>query len=186
MLARGGKVKDGYIVVTGSVSKMVPAKPGKYLADYGDFGTIKFEYRQTLISCFSSVTLSYLTTSPLGSKIGMIHPFCSVQKGGGTMIYELRTYTLYPGKVPEFLETLEKGLPVREKYSKLGGLWYTETGELNQVVHLWPYEDLAHRAKVRQAVAKDPEWQKVLAKLYPIFMKMESKILIPADFSPIK
>jgi 2-keto-4-pentenoate hydratase len=45
VLARGGKVKDGYIVITGSISKIVPAKPGKYLADYGDFGKIEFEYK---------------------------------------------------------------------------------------------------------------------------------------------
>jgi 2-keto-4-pentenoate hydratase len=45
VLARGGKVKKGYIVITGSISKIVPAKPGKYLADYGDFGRIEFEYK---------------------------------------------------------------------------------------------------------------------------------------------
>ena len=45
VLARGGKVKNGYIVITGAISKMVPAKPGKYLAHYGDFGKIEFEYK---------------------------------------------------------------------------------------------------------------------------------------------
>ncbi len=45
VLARGGKVKNGYVVLTGVISKMVPAKPGKYLADYGYFGKIEFEYK---------------------------------------------------------------------------------------------------------------------------------------------
>jgi len=45
VLARGGKVKDGYIVITGSLGKMIPAKPGKYMADFGDFGKIEFEYK---------------------------------------------------------------------------------------------------------------------------------------------
>jgi hypothetical protein len=103
------------------------------------------------------------------------------------MIYELRTYTLYPGKVPEFLAVFEKeALPVREKYSKPTGWWYTEMGELNQVVHLWAYKDFAHRTQVRQAVAQDPEWQQVGAKLGPLIMKMENKILTPANFSPLK
>jgi hypothetical protein len=80
----------------------------------------------------------------------------------------------------------KEAMPVREKYSRPVGWWYTEVGELNQVVHLWAYEDLAHRSRVREAAAKDPEWQKVGAKLQPLLMKMENKILIPADFSPLK
>ena len=102
------------------------------------------------------------------------------------MIYELRTYTLYPGKVGEYLETIGEGLPVREKYSKLGGFWYTEIGELNQVVHIWPFDDMAHRSKVRQALAEDPEWLELVKKLIPMVMRMENKILNPAPFSPMK
>lgn len=45
VLARGGKVKNGYVVITGSLSKPVPGKPGKYLADYGDFGKMDFEIK---------------------------------------------------------------------------------------------------------------------------------------------
>jgi len=102
------------------------------------------------------------------------------------MIYELRTYTLYPGKVPEFLKIMEDGLPAREKHSKLGGFWFTDIGVLNQVVHLWPYEDLAHRAKVRKAADHDPAWQKFASTLHALIIKMENKILTPADFSPLK
>jgi 2-keto-4-pentenoate hydratase len=45
VLARGGHVKDGYIVITGSLGKMVPAKFGTYTADFGDFGSMEFECR---------------------------------------------------------------------------------------------------------------------------------------------
>ena len=65
------------------------------------------------------------------------------------MIYELRTYTLKPGSVPEFEERFAKRQPLREKHSKLGGFWHTEFGPLNQVVHIWPYENLQHRQDVR-------------------------------------
>jgi len=102
------------------------------------------------------------------------------------MIYELRTYTLHPGKVPEFLEILEGSRPVREKHSKLGSLWYTEIGELNQVVHLCTYKNMTHRSEVRQALAQDQEWQKVLVKLNSLTMKAKNKILTPADFSAQK
>jgi len=45
IIARGGHVKKDYIILTGVISKAIPAKPGKYVADYGPFGKIEFEYK---------------------------------------------------------------------------------------------------------------------------------------------
>ncbi len=45
ILKNEGKVKNGYIVITGSLTKMMPVKPGKYLADFGNFGILEFEYK---------------------------------------------------------------------------------------------------------------------------------------------
>src|ERR1700752_2492118 len=71
------------------------------------------------------------------------------------MIYEVRTYTLRPGPVAEFEERYAKRLPLREKHSKLGAFWHTEFGPLNQVIHVYPYDDLRHRTAVRDDMAKD-------------------------------
>src|SRR5215469_13782297 len=71
------------------------------------------------------------------------------------MIYEVRTYTLRPGAVAEFEERFAKRLPLREKHSKLGAFWHTEFGPLNQVLHVYPYEDLQQRTAVRDALAHD-------------------------------
>src|ERR1700720_3175557 len=77
--------------------------------------------------------------------------------GGCVMIYEVRTYTLRPGTVAEFEERYAKRLPLREKHSKLGAFWHTEFGPLNQVVHVYPYDDLQHRTRVRTAMAQDAQ-----------------------------
>lgn len=45
VLARGGKIKSGDVIITGILTKLMPAKPGRYVADYGDFGKIEFEYK---------------------------------------------------------------------------------------------------------------------------------------------
>ena len=82
------------------------------------------------------------------------------------MIYEMRTYTLKPGMVNDYEARFAEGLPHREKYSKLGAFWHTEFGPLNQVVHVWPYDDLNQRMEVRAAANQDPNWPPKAAGLY--------------------
>jgi 2-keto-4-pentenoate hydratase len=45
VLEQGYKVEPGHILITGALGKMVPGKPGRYVADYGDFGSISFEVK---------------------------------------------------------------------------------------------------------------------------------------------
>jgi len=97
------------------------------------------------------------------------------------MIYEVRTYSLQPGTVGEFEARFAKRHPLREKHSKLGAFWHPEIGPLNQVIHVWPYEDLQHRTAVRAAMAKDTE----LAQLpggRDFIVAQESEIMTPAPF----
>ncbi len=96
------------------------------------------------------------------------------------MIYELRTYTLKPGSVAEFEERFAQRKPLREKHSKLGGFWHTEFGPLNQVVHIWPYENLQHRQDVRDAMAQDPDLRQLRGS--DLIVQQESEIYIPAPF----
>src|SRR2546429_588176 len=129
------------------------------------------------------------------------------------MIYELRTYTLQPGKQPEYLKlnaevgrkirgdkygkfeagklggwlTLAKGvLRSREKYSRNVCYWQTEAGQLNEAVHLWVYKDLNERAAARAKALGDPDWQAFLGKALPLLMSMQSAVLIPTTVSPMK
>jgi hypothetical protein len=111
------------------------------------------------------------------------YPF---RPASGMGIYELRSYRFQPGKIGEWAKLAQTALPIREKYSAPVGFWQVEVGPLNTVVHLWPYRDAQHRAEVRKAVAADPAWQDVIARLYPLLQAQESKVLIPASFSPLK
>ena len=95
------------------------------------------------------------------------------------MIHEIRTYELKPRSVPEFGTRVAEKLPGRLEYSKIGGWWYTEMGPLNQVVHIWPYDDLNQRAEIRAKVVADGKWPPNTAEF---ILNMRSEIFNPAPF----
>jgi len=90
--------------------------------------------------------------------------------------------TLRPGgAVAEFEERFAKRLPLREKHSKLGAFWHTEFGPLNQVIHVYPYDDLAQRTRVREALAKDTA-RAQLPSGGEFVVDQEAEIMNPAPF----
>jgi hypothetical protein len=104
------------------------------------------------------------------------------------MIVEERIYTMQPGKVQEWLAFYgERGLPIQQRLlGKLIGFFHSEIGTLNQVVHLWAYDSLAHREEARGKLAKDPDWLAYQRDAPKVIQHMENRILVPAQFSPIK
>jgi 2-keto-4-pentenoate hydratase len=42
---QGWEIEPGQILITGVLGKMIPGKPGNYVADYGSLGKIRFEIR---------------------------------------------------------------------------------------------------------------------------------------------
>ena len=97
------------------------------------------------------------------------------------MIYEVRTYRLKPGSMPEAIERFGAGYEHRKKYSELAAFFYTEIGPLNQIIHIWPYESLAHRTEVRAASSGDPNWPPSIAEFA---VDMSSEIFVPFPFTP--
>jgi len=96
------------------------------------------------------------------------------------MIYELRTYTLQPGTQGQYLKnSAEIGRKVRgDKYGKFEGGWSTEFGTLNQYVHLWSFENLVERERLRGELAKNEEWTKgYLPGTRGMLLAQENKIL---------
>jgi hypothetical protein len=104
------------------------------------------------------------------------------------MIVDHRTYELQPGRLREFLALAEEeGLPVLMKHvGNLVGYYTTEVGNVNEIVHMWGYEDHADRTKRRAAMATDPAWQAYLQKSREFMKHMNNKILVPTSFSPTK
>ena len=98
------------------------------------------------------------------------------------MIHELRIYTCFPGKTPDFLKLVEEvGKPIRgDRHGKNLGYWTSEFGELNQVYHMWEYDDLAHRDKVRGELGKMESWRNdYVANVRPLIQRQDVKFLHP-------
>jgi hypothetical protein len=97
------------------------------------------------------------------------------------MLLEMRTYVLKPGATASFEERFAEGLSARQQFSKLLGLWRSEVGGLNQVVHIWPYENFEERERIGQEARKTGKWP---PKTQEFIVTQDNKILQPAPFSP--
>ena len=97
------------------------------------------------------------------------------------MIYEMRTYDLKPRSLPEFLKRFGDAYEKRKKLSQLAAFWYSEIGPLNQVVHVWPYADLAERGRIRAEAVATGDWP---PKGGEFIVDMRSEIMLPWPNSP--
>ncbi len=97
------------------------------------------------------------------------------------MIYEIRTYTLKPRSLGEVEKRWAEAYEYRKKYSPLAAFWHTEVGPLNEIIHVWPYTDLAERARIRAEAAKDPNWP---PKTREFIVHQEVEVVAPFPFIP--
>ena len=104
------------------------------------------------------------------------------------MIIDMRIYTIRPGKLAAFV-TLYKDYAWDLQQQYLGRClgWYTAAeGPLNQVVHLWAYENQGDRERRRATMAADPAWGEYLRRSEEAgyLLAQENRFLKPTDFSP--
>jgi NIPSNAP len=95
------------------------------------------------------------------------------------MIYELRIYTMKPGKLPDFVTlNSEVAWPIRRNdYGTLVGCWTSEIGPLNQFFHLWSHPSLAARTSRREALARAPGMAEYGARVHDMVVRRENLLL---------
>jgi hypothetical protein len=102
------------------------------------------------------------------------------------MLYEIRTYTFKPLRGADWLALYKsEGLPLQQEF--LGELT-TEIGDISQIVHIWAYKSFDDRIERRDRMAADSSWQEFgrKVKALDILVSMESRIMRPTEFSPLK
>lgn len=109
----------------------------------------------------------------------------ATRKRGETTVYiEERIYVLQFSKVPEYFRLYEaEGLAIQTRHlPHMAGYYFTEVGTQNQVVHLWAYEDLDQRERCRAALMADPAWRAYVAKIAPLIVTQETRLMKCAPF----
>ena len=104
-------------------------------------------------------------------------------------IYELRAYTPHVGKMPEAVRLYqEHGFPALKKGghdANLVGYFQSDTGMINQLVHLWKFADDAGRRAHWAAVFANPDFMDGFAvKFRPLVMTQEVKLPQAAPWGP--
>ena len=104
------------------------------------------------------------------------------------MIVEMRTYRIKTGELNNFISIYDK--EIRELHTKtLGnqlGFFYTEIGNLNEVIHLYGYDSFEDRNTRRKTLSKMPEFQSYLLKVKDLIIDMNNKLITPTEFSKIR
>ncbi|KAI4528887.1 hypothetical protein EV122DRAFT_257641 [Schizophyllum commune] len=127
----------------------------------------------------------YLTsrTLQLASEFAMV-PTAPPHIHGG--IFELRSYQLKPGRLLEWENTWRRGIEARRKFVAPVGAWYSQVGHLHEVHHLWQYQSMEQRKEMRENAWKVDGWAETVSKTAELAKSMDSYILTPLPFSPLK
>ena len=101
------------------------------------------------------------------------------------MIVDYRAYTFKPGTVPVFLEMFEKeGLEVQKRIlGNFLGIYRTEVGNVNEVIHMWGYENMAERERRRALWFQDAGFLDYVKRVRELITAQEVRILIPSPIS---
>ena len=107
------------------------------------------------------------------------------------MVYELRTYTAVPGRLPELLhrfQTITLGLWEQHGIRPVG-FWTVVIGESNlRLYYMLAWDSLAEREVKWTRFMSDPEWLSRRAETErdgPLVASFANTILEPTAFSPM-
>ena len=101
-------------------------------------------------------------------------------------LYEFRTYTLHVGKTAELEQVYaEYGWPMLARYAdRLVGYFLPEIGNMNQMIHIWRFQDEAERKAHWAAMYGDPDFMAFASRLRPLLQSQENRLMRHAPWGP--
>lgn len=101
-------------------------------------------------------------------------------------IYELRTYSVVVGKMGEVVALYQQeGWPALARHpQKLVGYFTGDVGGLNELIHIWKFDDDADRRKFWAEVMADADFTTFVNKLRPLLREQSNKLMMAAPWGP--
>jgi hypothetical protein len=98
------------------------------------------------------------------------------------MIHELRTYTLVPGGLRDYLRLYnESGREIQQRLlGNLVALLTPESGDLNELVFLWAFENHEERARRRGHLMADLGFAEFRKSVRHLLVRQESRLMSAA------
>src|SRR6476620_2703431 len=111
------------------------------------------------------------------------------REGAPMALYEIRTYTVRADKMAEAMKLYqEEGFPALQKGGqdkKLIGYFRSDTGIINQIMHMWKFDDDADRRAFWASFPSNKEFAEGFApKFRPLLVSQEAKLLHAAPWGP--
>lgn len=99
-------------------------------------------------------------------------------------LYELRTYTLMVGKMQDAIQCYKTlGWPALKKAEdKLVGYFIGDVGAMNQIIHVWRFDDDADRRAHWDRVFADPDFMEFAKAFRPLVISQENKLMVNAPW----
>ena len=105
-------------------------------------------------------------------------------------IYELRTYTTHDGSLPKLHARFRDHTNhIFAKHGMKLIAYWVPADEDNKLIYVLAFPSVEAREKAWQAFRDDPEWQAARQASRadgPIVDKIESVVMFPTDYSPIR
>jgi hypothetical protein len=107
-----------------------------------------------------------------------------LRRGNYGPYFEVRSYLLKPGGLNFTIEAWRKALPERSKLSPAIAAMYAASGTALRFVHIWPYDSLEARQRVRAEAVATGVWPPPGGPTRLVAQQVD--IYLPAQFSPIR
>jgi hypothetical protein len=106
-----------------------------------------------------------------------------------TMLLDVRTYVCKPGTLKAHLDLYEKlGKTPQVRHLGMPLLYAAcETGNPNEYIHIWCYQNAADREERRAGLWVDPEWLSYVKQSAELgaLESQQNKLMKPVDFFPL-
>lgn len=99
-------------------------------------------------------------------------------------IFEMRYYTIRAGTLPDIIKRWEGAIGARTKLSPLALAGHVEFGQANRYYHVWAYQSMEQRAKIRAEAREKGIWPPPGGG--DAILTQNNKICLPSSFSPVQ